>query len=192
MALDTPTLLIAGGVAAIVLAVLWRMTARHLAVSRLVRCLRGDPQAIERARAASSLIDLGLRRAAKPVLRAIAAEADARVRLSVALGVARRQWEPSGPGRVARLRHWASDELTTQGQPIQELGPAVTRLSDMGGPRLPAPNGNGGPAPAEPPPAPPSVRDPALAAPATATTAWDPFEDSNVRQAAPPGGQSGP
>ena len=57
MALDTPTLLIASGVAAIVLAVLWRMTARHLAVSRLVRCLRGDPQAIERARAASSLID---------------------------------------------------------------------------------------------------------------------------------------
>ena len=75
-------------------------------------------------------------------------EADDRVRLSLALAVARRQWEPTGARRVVELRRWAADQVATTAE-VTEFGPAVTRLADMGGPRLPprapAPNGHGAP-----------------------------------------------
>lgn len=164
MAADTQALLVGGGAVAIGGALIWRIVARHVEIARLVRRLRKNTQAVERARGGNALVDLGLRRAAKPILRAMGDEPDPRVRRSVALAIARRQWEPTGPPRVARVRQWASEELNRQGQRTQEFGPAVTRLSDMGGPRLPGPNGNGGPnvpAPAPEPalaPAPPTLR----------------------------------
>jgi hypothetical protein len=143
--------LIVGGAAAIVLAGVWRFAFRHHQVTRLKRRLRQAPEPVDRARAGNQLIELGLRRAARVVLRTMPNETDDRVRLSIALGVARRQWEPSGARRVVELRRWAAEQVATTGH-VTEFGPAVTRLADMGGPRLPprdrgapAPNGNGTP-----------------------------------------------
>jgi hypothetical protein len=164
MRLDTQTLLLAAGATACLLAALWRFLAHHRQTSRIVGRLEGAVEPEERARAGQAFIDLGLRRAARPVQHAMEREPDDRVRLSVALAVARRQWEPTGPSRVAALRRWASEELDFQGHPVKNLGPAVTRLADMGGPRQPdappgrAPqgtngNGHGAPAPVVPAPA---------------------------------------
>jgi hypothetical protein len=180
MAPDTQTLLVAGGVAAIAGALVWRIVARHVETSRLTRQLAAHPDPAERARAGHGLVDLGLRRAASPVLGDMQREHDDRVRRSVALAVARRQWEPTGPERVARLRRWASEELDYQGQTTQEFGPAVTRLSDMGGPRLAGPNGNGGPGNGQPADAPP------------AGVNWGADEEPTIRWSAPQGGQARP
>jgi hypothetical protein len=157
MAANTQLYLIVGGAAAIVLAILWRAVARHNQTSHLTRRLRSAEEPADRARAGNELIDLGLRRAAQPVLKAMPSESDARVRQSVALAVARRQWEPSGADRVAQLRRWAADQLDTNGD-VTQFGPAVTRLSDMGGPRLPPRQPQGAPAgPANAPPVAPPV-----------------------------------
>jgi len=157
MAANTQLYLVAGGAAAIVLAILWRAAAHHNQTSRLTRRLRSAEEPADRAHAGNELIDLGLRRVARPVLTAMASECDARVCQSVALAVARRQWEPSGADRVAQLRRWAADELDTNGD-VTQFGPAVTRLSDMGGPRLPPRQPQGAPArPATTPPVAPPV-----------------------------------
>jgi hypothetical protein len=106
---------------------------------RRTRAARGleatDPQ--DRARAAIALVDQGLQRSTRPILACVATEQDDRVRLAIALAVARRQWEPVDTKQVTQLREWASLELERQGQPVHTFGPAVTRLSDMGGPRPP-------------------------------------------------------
>jgi hypothetical protein len=128
--------LIAGGVLAVLGALLWRYLSRRRAVRVLLdRLGADDPQ--ERARGGILLVDLGLSRAARPLLKHVATEPDPRARLAIALAIGRRQWEPSNATRVTRLREWAALELEQQGQPVSPFGPAVTRLSDMGGPRLP-------------------------------------------------------
>lgn len=137
MKVDAQLLLIAAGAAAIVLAIVWRFLARAHQIRRLNRVLRLDEQPPERARAGNVIVTLGLARAAKSILRAMANEPDDRVRLSVALAIARRQWEPTRAQRVVQLRAWASEELEFQGRPVRPFGPAVTRLADMGGPRDP-------------------------------------------------------
>lgn len=146
--------LVVGGAALLVVAVLWRLTTRHLVRRALDRALDA-PEPQERARAAIQLIELGLPRAARPLLDLVPRERDARVLLAISLAVARRQWEPSNATRVNTLRDWASTELERQGQPVRAFGPAFTRIADMGGPR---PAGSGprpAPAPrAEPEPAP--------------------------------------
>ena len=128
--------LVIGGVIAIGIAVVWRYAVLH---GRYTRAARGidasDPQ--DRARAAIALVDQGLQRSARPILARVATEQDERVRLAIALAVARRQWEPVDTNQVVQLREWASLELGRQGQPVHTFGPAVTRLSDMGGPRPP-------------------------------------------------------
>ncbi len=162
---DVQLYLIVGGASAIVLAGVWRFAFRHHQISSLKRRLRQATEPVDRARAGNELIELGLRRAAHVVLRVMPDETDDRVRLSLALAVARRQWEPTGARRVVELRRWAAEQVATTGQ-VTEFGPAVTRLSDMGGPRLPprepAPNGVGTPnGPRQPngqgPPTEPSV-----------------------------------
>jgi hypothetical protein len=155
MKVDTQLMLIAGGAAAILLAVLWRYLARRHQVSRLSRRLVSANDPADRARAGNAIVELGLPRAANPTLRAMTQEPDDRVRLSIALAVARRQWEPARAKRVVHLRGWASEELDFQGRPVHGFGPAVTRLADMGGPRAewkgnpsaakPDPNGVSGP-----------------------------------------------
>ncbi len=137
MKVDTQQLLVAGGGVAIVMALVWRFLARHRRLTRLVRHLRRDDDPIGRARAGNAVVELGLAIAARQVMRAMASEPDDRVRLSLALAVARRQWEPTRAHRVVDLRRWASEELELQGHPVKGLGPAVTRLADMGGPRPP-------------------------------------------------------
>jgi len=158
---DDQLYLIVGGAAAIVLACLWRIASRHHQVSRLKRRLRHAEEATDRARAGNQLIELGLRRAAPVVLRAMPDEVDDRVRLSLALAVARRQWEPTDANRVTRLRRWAADQVGTTSD-VTEFGPAVTRLADMGGPRLPPRNNHAPPptAPALTPPSTPNGQDP--------------------------------
>jgi hypothetical protein len=167
MKVDTQLLLIAGGAAAILLAVVWRYVARRRQVSRLSRRLQSANDPADRARAGNTIIELGLPRAAKPTLRAMTQEPDDRVRLSIALGVARRQWEPAHAKRVVHLRGWASEELDFQGHPVHEFGPAITRLADMGGPRAEwqgnanaaKPDGNGASSPAQPAEAPVTTLD---------------------------------
>jgi hypothetical protein len=140
MKVDTQLLLIAGGAAAIVVAFAWRFLARRRRLSRLMRHLRLDENPVGRARAGNAVIELGLPVAARGVLRAMALEHDDRVRLSIALAIARRQWEPTRARRVVNLRKWASEELEFQGHPVRGLGPAITRLADMGGPRVDKPD----------------------------------------------------
>jgi hypothetical protein len=135
MALNTQVLLIGGGVAACLLALIWRTLARHFETSRLNRGLCRAEEPVDRARAGNELVALGLGRSALLILRAMANENDDRVRLSVALAVAKRQWEPAGARRVRSVRKWASEELEIQQRPVTVFGPAVTRLADMGGPR---------------------------------------------------------
>jgi hypothetical protein len=126
--------LVIAGAVLVVVAILWWLTSRRRRKRRLVRELRAA-DAQDRARAGIRLVDLGLGRAARPLLDHVAGETDPRVRLAIALAVARRQWEPNNAPRVARLRDWASAELDAQGQPVEPFGPAMTRISDMGGPR---------------------------------------------------------
>ena len=126
--------LVVGGAALLVIAIVWRQTTHHRVRSALIRGLDA-PEPQERARAAIQLIERGLPRAARPLLDLIPRENDARVRLAIALAVARRQWEPSNAPRVTTLRDWTSTELERQGQPVRAFGPAFTRIADMGGPR---------------------------------------------------------
>ena len=72
------------------------------------------------------------------------------MRQAIALAVARRQWEPGGSARVSELRAWARAELEHQGFEVVAFGPAFTRLSDMGGPRLPEREPQAAPASASP------------------------------------------
>jgi hypothetical protein len=128
--------LIAGGIAAIALAVLWRFIVLHGRHRQLRAGLEApDPQ--DRARAGIVLADAGLHRSARTLLGHIARETDPRVCHAIALAVARRQWEPVNTLRVRQLREWASHELAQHGEGVSSFGPAVTRLSDMGGPRPP-------------------------------------------------------
>lgn len=128
--------LVVGGIAALVIAFVWRFVVINGRRRRLRRGLEApDPQ--DRARAGIVLVDEGLQRSARPLLAHLAAEADPRVCHAIALAVARRQWEPVDTLRVRQLREWASQELQRRGEPVQSFGPAVTRLADMGGPRPP-------------------------------------------------------
>jgi carbamoyl-phosphate synthase large subunit len=151
--------LIVGGIAAVLLALAWRFLVLNRRRRRVRRSLRAaDPQ--DRARAGVVLVDDGLQRSARTLLKLVAHEPDGRVRHAIALAVARRQWEPVNSTRVRQLREWASGELALHGQAVQAFGPAVTRLSDMGGPR---PTDMGGPQPATvgAPPAPEPAAPPA-------------------------------
>jgi hypothetical protein len=157
--------LIVGGIAAIVIAVVWRL----LVVQRQRRRLRAgleapDPQ--DRARAGIVLADEGLHRSARTLLGHVARETDPRVTHAIALAVARRQWEPVDTLRVRQLREWASQELARHGAGVSSFGPAVTRLSDMGGPR--PPDADSPPAPA----APDAVPAPASSRPEELAVSW--------------------
>ena len=152
MGSDTSTIaLVAAGVAALTIALVWRQAARRSRKASLIRRF-ASPMAERRAKAGTELVDLGLGRAARPLLAHVREEDDPRVRNEIALAVARRQWEPGGSARVTELREWARAELEHQGYDVTGFGPAFTRLSDMGGPRLPAPDetATGAPASAEP------------------------------------------
>ncbi len=151
--------LIVGGAVAVLVAIVWRFAVLRRRRRRVGRGLEAqDPQ--ERARAGIALVDGGLHRSARPLLAHVAREPDARVRHAIALAVARRQWEPVDSKQVTQLREWASLELEQQGEPVHGFGPAVTRLSDMGGPRLPGPSPAApDPDPASPEPAPAREHD---------------------------------
>lgn len=123
-----------GGLAAVFGGFVWgrRFDTRRLA--QLTAAL-GATSAPERAAAAEAIVGLGLDRAAPALLGFVREEADAEVRASIAAAVARRQWEPAGLAGVADLREWAAATLAARGVPVAGFGPALTRLSDMGGPR---------------------------------------------------------
>ena len=126
--------LIVGGAVIIALAIAWRTVVRRRRRGALIRQMRSsDPQT--RARGAIGLVDLGLSPSARVLMRRLPNETDDRVRLAVSLAIARRQWEPSNAKRVLELRTWAGNELERQGQTVQPFRPALTRISDMGGPR---------------------------------------------------------
>jgi HEAT repeats len=172
--------LVLGGAVLVLAALLWRYLHRRGQTHALLRQMEDtDPQV--RARAGISLIDLGLSRASRPLLAHVATEPDDRVKLAVALAVGRRQWEPSNTKRVRQVREWAALELERQGQPMTAFGPAMTRLSDMGGPRPPdqqsasvdtASNG-------------PPVAPPVAAADPLETISWD-TQAANTRETSTP------
>src|SRR5258708_7403419 len=116
MGASSQLMLIGGGIAAILVAFVWRYLARRARLARLDHRLRFNDEPAERARAGNALVELGLPRAAKPILRAVVQEPDDRVRLSIALAIARRQWEPARAQRVIDVRGWASEELDFQGR----------------------------------------------------------------------------
>ena len=133
------------GLIDIALACAWRVGYRRRRLDELTQALDAtEPEA--RARAAEALVRLGLDRAAPPLLAHVGEERDPHVRATIALAVARRQWEPAAVPGVADLRAWASAEMDAQGIPVQGFGPALTRLADMGGPRRP----DDGPRPGDP------------------------------------------
>jgi hypothetical protein len=156
--------LIIGGAGLVALAVLWRYLHRRRE-THLLRQELADTEPQERARGGIALVDLGLSRAAGPLLTHVATEPDGRVRLAIALAIGRRQWEPGNTARVRQIREWAALELQRQDRPMTVFGPAVTRLADMGGPRPPE----------EPPTTPePDVSIPAeLAKDPVGTIAWE-------------------
>ncbi len=137
MGSDTSTVaLVVAGAVALASALVRRQAARHSRKARLIRRF-ASPMAERRAKAGIELVDLGLNRAARPLLAHVRDEDDPRVRDEIALAVARRQWEPGGSARITEVRDWARTELEHQGYDVTSFGPAFTRLSDMGGPRLP-------------------------------------------------------
>jgi hypothetical protein len=76
-----------------------------------------DPD--ERTRAGTALVKRGLtRRTATTLARYLRHEEDARVRLSIALAVARTNGGRSRRGRVRQLRRWTVDELLEHGHPV--------------------------------------------------------------------------
>jgi hypothetical protein len=154
--------LIASGVIAIVVAIIWRMGSRRRQISRFTRLLVSTDSE-RRAEAAIALTELGLDRSARPLLEHARVEEDPEVRICIAAAVARRQWEPAGPPGVTPLREWAATELATRGYNVTNFGPATTRLADMGGPRLPAAQALPGDAAIEAPP-------PAVVSPSSGST----------------------
>jgi hypothetical protein len=179
--------LIVAGVAAVALAIIWRLVVVNGRRRRIRKGLRAtDPQ--DRARAGILLVDEGLHRSARVLLAHVATEADARVNHAIALAVARRQWEPVDTLPVRQLREWAAKELEQRGERVSAFGPAVTRLSDMGGPRPPddrAPTAT--PEPAAPEPAAPEpIASEPVAAPEAA--AADPTSEVRWRADQPGSG----
>lgn len=130
------TLLIAAGALALAASFAAREMTRVRHRKRLVAGLT-SPVAATRIAAAETLIGLGPSASAKPLLGAMDREEDPGVRMAVALTVGRRQWEPGSGRRATALRSWAGAELLAHGVEVLPFGPAFTRLSDMGGPRLP-------------------------------------------------------
>lgn len=129
-------LLVAFGALALVAAFIGRELVRLRRRARLLANL-SSPNPAERIESAKTLLSGGLAAAAGPLLDALGKEDDPEVRLSIALTIGCRQWEP-GKGRgAAALRDRASAELVARGFEVTAFGPAHTRMSDMGGPRLP-------------------------------------------------------
>jgi len=127
------------GSVAVVGAILWRNAAHKRRIALLARALsQPDPDA--RIDAARQLVSTGLDRAAPTLLDTVRTERDDRVLAAIALAVLQRQWEPNGSAKTQKLRWWAGGELDRQGVGVDAFPAAFTRLSDMGGPRLPAPN----------------------------------------------------
>jgi hypothetical protein len=131
-------ILVIGGGAAIVAAVIWRERTGRRRLSRLTQQLDStDPE--RRIASGQLAVSYGLTRAARTLLPRVEHEEDPAVRAGYAMAVAHRQWEPGGSKRVLALRMWAARELAAQGYDVNPFGPAFTRISDMGGPARPVP-----------------------------------------------------
>ena len=131
--------LVVAGVLAVVIAIVWRNASHQRRLALVARAL-ADPDADARIDAARHLVSTGLDRAAPILLETVATEGDDRVLAAIALAVLQRQWEPNGSVKTQKLRWWAGRELDRQGVGVDAFPAAFTRLSDMGGPRMPAPN----------------------------------------------------
>lgn len=130
--------LVVVGVLAVVAAILWRRASYKRRLAVIARALSA-PEPKLRIEAARQLTSTGLDRAAPILLEFVPTEPDTSVLAAIALAVLQRQWEPNGSRRVQKLRWWSGMELERQGIAIDAFPAAFTRLSDMGGPRLPAP-----------------------------------------------------
>jgi carbamoyl-phosphate synthase large subunit len=131
--------LFVSGAVAVRGAVIWRARDRRL---RVLAGSLNAPDPARRAAAAEALTGLGLDRVGEILLAHARVENDPAVRRTMALAIARRQWEPAAVARVADLRQWAAGVLGDAGMPVQDFGPVPIRLGEPD--RL---------APASPPPA---------------------------------------
>ena len=126
------------GVVAVAAAIVWRNASHKRRLAQVARAL-SDPDADVRIDAVRQLVSTGLDRAAPILLETVATEDEDRVLAAIALAVLQRQWEPNGSVKTQELRLWAGSELDRQGVGVDAFPAAFTRLSDMGGPRMPAP-----------------------------------------------------
>ncbi len=129
--------LVAGGVALIVVGLAWRTLTDRWARKQIARQL-ASPDADSRTAAAVALVRRGLDQSAPQLIQLLKHETDPVVKRAIAEAVAERQWEPGGRAPINELRSWAHNELSEEGRGVGLFPPAVTRISDMGGPRLPA------------------------------------------------------
>jgi hypothetical protein len=177
--------LVAAGLSAVAAGWAWRhrATRRHLAG---ICADLGSGRTEERIRAGECIVQNGLSVAARHILPHMRTERDRRVRSSIALAVARRQWEPNHSPAVAELRRWAANELRLGGYDIVEFGPAFARMSDMFGPSRevarPAPQAE----PAKPAPSPAAEPSPQTAPSARPPTMVDPDIASLIASALRP------
>jgi hypothetical protein len=125
------------GVALLVAGLLWRTMADRRARNRLANQLR-SPDPARRIDAAIALVHRGLDQSAPELIHLLKRETDPAVKIAIAEAVAERQWEPGGRAPINEIRSWAHNELSKEGRGVDKFAPAVTRISDMGGPRLPA------------------------------------------------------
>jgi len=92
---------------------------RHTFRAQRRRLESYDPD--ERTSVGTGLVKPGLtRRLATVLTRHLQQEEDARVRLSIALAVARTNGGRSRRRRVRELRRWAIDELLEHGHPVHQ------------------------------------------------------------------------
>jgi carbamoyl-phosphate synthase large subunit len=119
--------LVASGAIAVRGAFVWRARERQL---RVLGASLTAPDPERRAAAAEALARLGLDRVGKMLLAHAQVETDPEVRRTMAIAVARRQWEPASVAHVADLRRWAAAELGEAGLPVEDFAPTPTRFGE--------------------------------------------------------------
>jgi hypothetical protein len=116
----------------------WRRGVSRRVLREYAESLQSfDPA--RRARAGEALVQLGLGRAAPPLLDHVGCEEDDRVRITLALAVVRRRADGKGSRRAHQLREWAAEELALHGYDVSQFAPALARRSGKGGAPLPLP-----------------------------------------------------
>ena len=129
--------LVVAGVLAVVIAIVWRNASHRPTRGLAALPTRTPTRASTRPATSCRRASIAPR---SILLETVATERDDRVLAAIALAVLQRQWERNGSVKTQKLRWWAGRELDRQGVGVDAFPAGHTRLADMGGPRMPAPN----------------------------------------------------